>query len=206
MPWRSLRCRAPAPCRPVCACETPRLAGIDRAEQRSCRPGAMPAVARRATMLLLHSSRNEAQPSKRTNHVLWCACFIPLPSSDTRAVDMCSRCAHTHSHRVCSQLASVVHLTPRTVLRLRCSRPFELPFYRWRELRTRAAPGSGYACHRMPNAPTPGPLFFAHHRTVRMCMQDAAWHERTRYSLMYGTRTHIRMYKYHSMHMPRPRP
>ena len=100
VPWRSLRCRAPAPCRPVCACETPRLAGIDRAEQRSCRPGAMPAVAWRATMLLLHGSRNEAQPSKRTNHVLWCACFILLPSSDTRAVDMCSRCAHTHSHRV----------------------------------------------------------------------------------------------------------
>ena len=140
-----------------CACETPRLAGIDRAEQRSCRPGAMPAVAWRATMLLLHGSRNEAQPSKRTNHVLWCACFIPLPSSDTRAVDMCSRCAHTHSHRVCSQLASVVHLTPRTVLQLPCSRlPFAaLPFYRWRELRTRAAPGSrSYACHRMSNAPS----------------------------------------------------
>jgi hypothetical protein len=141
-------------CRPVCACA--RLVGIDRAEQWSCRPGAMPAVAWRATMLLLHGSRNEAQPSKRTNHVLWCACFILLPSSDTRAVDRCSRCAHTHSHRVCSQLESVVHLTPRTVLQLPCSRlPFAaLPFYRWRELRTRAALGSGYACHRMSNAPS----------------------------------------------------
>ena len=41
-----------------------------------------------------------------------------------------------------------------------------------------------------------------------MCMQDAAWHGMNahgpRYSLMYGTRTHIRMYKYHSMHMPPP--
>jgi len=109
-------------------------------------------------------------------------------------LDKCSRCAHTHSHRVCSQLASVVHLTPRTVLRLPCSRlPFAaLPFYRWRELRTRAAPGSGYACHRMPNAPTPGPLFFAHHRTVRKCMQDAAWHgmnsERTRPTVLSDVR------------------
>ena len=45
-------------------------------------------------------SRHEAQPSTRTNHVLRCACFIILPSSDACPVGMCSRRRHTHSHRV----------------------------------------------------------------------------------------------------------
>ena len=86
--------------RPCAHAKRPRLAGIDRAEQRSCRAAAMPAVARRATMVLLHVAHDEAQPSTRTNHVLRCACFIILPSSDACPVGMCSRRRHTHSHRV----------------------------------------------------------------------------------------------------------
>ena len=45
-------------------------------------------------------SHHEAQRSTRTNHVLRCACFIILPSSDACPVGMCSRRRHTHSHRV----------------------------------------------------------------------------------------------------------
>ena len=131
-------------------------------------------------------------------------------------LDRCSRCAHTHSHRVCSQLASVVHLTPRTVLRLPCSRlPFELPFYRWRELRTRAAPGSSVAVATHAIAcqtphPTPGPLFFCAppdspyvHAGCSM-----ARHERTRPTVLSDVRypdahPHVQI---PSMHMPCPRP
>ena len=157
-PWRSLRCRALAPCPPVCACETPPVSG-HRQRRAAAVPSWSDAGSRAARDDVAASRCPRRSAAEQAHKPCVVVRLLHTPALFRRLPrrHVLSSSPYSLASRARSQLAAVVHLTPRAVLQLPCSRlPFAALFYRWRGLCARerlreAAATRAIACQARPN-------------------------------------------------------